>query len=151
MNLNDRMTIGFVSGVIGGIAMLIPDFILYRIGVSKTLFLDWSSVLMYGHITKNISEAVLAEASHLVFTGFLGIFFVFLVFRILNKQNYFLKGLLYSLFVWFTLNALSIFFYLPGLSTSTLGNVITDIIGSAAYGLVLAAVSKWIYERTKLT
>jgi len=151
LDLNDRMTRGFVSGFLGGVAMLIPDLFLYQVGINKTRYLDWASAVMYGHQPNTTTEALWAGVGHLFFAGLLGMIFVYLISKLWTSTNYLFKGWFYGVFIWFALNAFAISFRLSGLTTISLGSTISNFLGASVYGLVLAAVSTWIYERDRLT
>lgn len=151
MNLNDRMTRGFVSGVLAGITTLIPDLIFYQVGINKTRYLDWASAVIYGRQPYTTTEAFWAEVGHLFFDGLLGIIFVYLISKLWTSTNYLFKGWFYAVFMWFALHAYAISFRLSGLTNISLGSTISNFIGASVYGLVLAFVSTWIYEREKIT
>lgn len=77
--------------------------------------------------------------------------FVYLISELWTSTNYLFKGWIFGVFIWFALNAVAIGYRLLGLAHISFGSTISNFLGASVYGLVLAAVSTWIYERDKLT
>lgn len=51
--------------------------------------------------------------------------------------------------VWWVAYALTIMFRLPGLVTITLETAVSNVIGASLYGLVLAALLRWLEQRAE--
>jgi len=76
----DRFYKGFVAGISGGILMTIWDLISFHLlDFSAHRYLDWCAVMLLGDRPSTFIEAVYALFTHLVWAGFLGIIFAFLV------------------------------------------------------------------------
>ena len=100
LNLNDRLTRGFIAGVLGGIAMSLTNFISYVLGIAEVLYLDWAAVLIYGYRFSTTGEAVIAQGGQFLFSGIAGIIFAYLI-PMVTSVNHLFKGMLFGLTVWF--------------------------------------------------
>ncbi|WP_028309684.1 hypothetical protein [Desulfitibacter alkalitolerans] len=140
--MKDRIAMGFIAGIIAGVFMNLIDYIgVYVVGFDDVLLLEWAAVLMYGRPQENMLEASLAQAGQLVFSGFLGIFFAYIMLKI-TSGNYLFKGWLYGILTWFFIYALTIVFQVPFLTRHPFEAVVVHIIASSVYGLVLAEALK---------
>lgn len=147
MTLNDRFAKGFVAGLFAGIIMNIVDHFGHHIfKFPAPRFIDWAAVLIYGHISANLSETVFAQIGQLLFASLVGIVFAYLTFTTTSK-NLFLKGWVWATTVWFGTYALTILFKLPGLTKINLGIAILHFIAASVYGLALAAALQWLDNR----
>lgn len=108
--VQDRLTRGFIAGLVGGIAMNIVSLISYHIlNIAELRYLDWAAIVIYGTKARNFAEVVFAQAIQLIFVGILGIIFAYLIPAISSK-NYLLRGWLFGSFIWFLLYGISLLF-----------------------------------------
>ncbi len=148
MNLNDRFTRGFLAGLIAGIAMNFFSAISYYLNWVEIRFIDWAGVLIFGQLPQGVFEITSSVLGQLLFTGVLGSIYAFLIIIISSKNNIF-KGILYSLFIWFTSYALGILFRVPDLTHFDLGTITSNFTGALIFGYVLALSLKWLDEKAK--
>jgi len=140
--VKDRVTAGFISGIIAGIAMNIVDWIGFIIGFHEERLLDWAAIAIYGHLPNTLAEIIFAQMGQLFFAGFLG-FILSVILLKLTSGNYLIKGLLFGLIAWFALYAISIAIRLPSLEQHTLNTTISHFISSSVYGLLLTFTLNW--------
>lgn len=133
---------GFIAGIIAGVAMNLIDYIsVYVIRFDDVLFLEWAAVLIYGRPQENILEAAVAQVGQLLFSGLAGIVYAYIMLK-LTGGNHLFKGWLYGIVVWFSTYALTIVFQVPFLSRHPFESVVVHGIASSVYGLVLAEALK---------
>jgi hypothetical protein len=135
--LKDRVTAGFIAGIVAGVAMNVIDYISFYINFSQELLHHWAAVMIYGRLPASIPESAFAQLGQLMFSGFLGIIFAYILLR-LTSGNYLLKGWIYAVLMWFGIYALTILFRVPFLQRHTLGTVVTTFVSASIYGLILA-------------
>lgn len=142
----DRFVIGFTAGVIAGIAMNILDFALRLLNIPKLLFLDWAAITIYGSRPDSLQETALALGVQLFFGGVLGIAFAYLL-PLFEIRYHLFKGFVFGITAWFVIYGLVIMFKHGGLRTISFATALTDLIGSAVFGLVVAFAFKWLHDR----
>lgn len=147
--LRDRISTGFVSGIIAGLAMNIPDHILSMINLDDQYLFDWAAIVIFGRLPKSLGEFISAQMYQLFFSGFLGIFFSYLLLR-LPSGNYLLRGWIYGVASWFFIYAFAIAFRLPYLETHSLNSVLSHNLSASIYGLVLAETLHRINSKNSL-
>ena len=142
MNLEDRFTLGFISGLIAGLIMNVLNFISYYVLHIATLrYLDFMAIIVYGNKPTNSFDTILALILHLGFTGILGILYAYLT-PWLGAQNHLLKGALYSVSIFFLTYAITFLFKVKDLTIVPPYTVASNIITAAIYGVVLARIYK---------
>lgn len=148
MTLNDRVTRGFIAGVAGGAAMSVLNLLSYLLGIAEILYLDWAATLIYGYRYATAAEAAVAQAGQLFFCGLAGILFAALI-PWMSSRNFYFKGIVWGLAIWFSVYAITALFKVSPLIPIKVDTVLSNIIGAAFYGLVLAWVMKRLEERRK--
>ena len=138
MILQDRTTKGFIAGVIGGMAMNIVSYISYYLDITNLRFLDWPSIFITGHSATNAFLAMFFFLVQLIFVGFLGIVYAYLISKLVTNTNYVFKGLLFGVLSWFAIYSLTYIANVPKLTPLTMGTAVTDFIGALVFGFVLA-------------
>ncbi|MHB1126747.1 MAG: DUF6789 family protein [Bacillota bacterium] len=134
-----KLTRVIISGFTGGLAMFIPDYSLYLLGINKFRNLDWASIIAFGHTPMTTWESIFGEITNLIWTMLLGVVFVYIASRIITSSKLYLRGFIYGVAMWFIINALAVMYKLPDLYL-TFGSVITNLISAIVYGLVLATM-----------
>lgn len=137
--MKDRVTSGFIAGVLAGIPMNIIDWGGYLLMIQEERLLDWASVAIFGHLALNIYETVFAQIGQLFFSGILGMIFSSLLLK-LTSENHLIKGWFFGLTAWFGLYALSIALKLPTLMTHTFHAAMAHFVSASVYGLALAYI-----------
>lgn len=128
--------------------MNIVDWIGFGLGLYTELLLNWGAVAIYGRLPLNIYEVVFAQFAQIMFSGFVGIIFAFLIQKLTSK-NYLIKGWIFGVAAWFGLYALSIAIRLPTLETHEFNAVFSHFITSLIYGIVLALVLNRIDKKVR--
>jgi len=136
--LQDITTKGFIAGVIAGVAMNIVSFISYYLNIANLRFLDWPSIFITGHSVTNALTAMFFFLVQLIFVGFLGIVYAYLIYKLVTSTNYVFKGLLFGVLSWFAIYSLTYIANVPKLTPLTMGTAVTDFIGALVFGFVLA-------------
>jgi hypothetical protein len=140
--MKDRMLSGFIAGLIGGVVLNAWNLLAtYVLGFGRVRLMDFISVLELGFSPKSTGQALFSLGIHLVWTGFLGSVFAYLI-PLTTSRNYLFRGWLYSSVVWILTNALATMSRLPGIAKVSLTASISSAFGATVYGLVLGYVLK---------
>ncbi|PKM83046.1 MAG: hypothetical protein CVU89_02655 [Firmicutes bacterium HGW-Firmicutes-14] len=136
----DRFKRGLAAGVAGGILMNIWDLTSYYIlGLAKERYLDWASIFVFGDLPRNIPEAVYSQLTQLLWVGFLGIVFAYLI-PFINSRDYLLKGAFFGFITGFVIYALPVAFKVPYLSRAEFGTVVSHFVGGVTWGTSMAYI-----------
>lgn len=134
----DRFSRGLLAGIVGGVLMNIWSLISYYIlDVADRRYLDWSSVLLFGHLPTNLTEAVYAQITQLIWAGFLGVIFAYIAPEITSRA-YLLKGTIWGFITGFILYAVAILVRMPYFTKISTGTSITQFLGGIIWGTSLA-------------
>lgn len=140
----DRFLRGLIAGVIGGIAMNFFSFMSGIFGFTDLRMVDWASIIIYGHTPPfNQGEIIFGTMSHLIFTGFLGVVFSYLV-TVIRSKNIIIKGWIYSSVIWFFIYAVTTFFRVEGTVPIALSTAISNAVSSSIYGITLGYFTKYL-------
>lgn len=137
MTINDRLTQGFISGLLAGIILNITDFISYFLNIVEITYLDWAGTILFGYQPESVYEYILSLVAQILFSGILGILFAYII-PFIKSKNIFFKGLLFGLSVWFLIYAAGVVFDIQGLVIMHPDTVFSDIITVSIYGISLA-------------
>ncbi len=137
----DRISVGFISGLIAGAAMIVIDWGGYLLGLYNERLLNWASTITLGRLPNTAFEVVFTQLEQILFSGFMGIPFAYVLLKLTSK-NLLLKGWIYGVFVQEVTYALAIAFRLPNLEVHTFNATISHLLSASVYGLVLAYVLK---------
>ncbi|KUO52355.1 MAG: hypothetical protein APF76_04790 [Desulfitibacter sp. BRH_c19] len=141
MKLHDRFINGFIAGAFAGIILDLLNYLSYKLNITEITYWEWASVLIYGYRTEITFEIILALVMQIFFAGIVGIVFAYLIKYV--TSNYLLtKGVIYSLFVWFSANAITYMYDVSPLSPIKGDTVISNLITVSIYGIVLAMLIK---------
>lgn len=135
--MRDRVTAGFLSGILAAIAMNFLDWAGYLLGLYDERLLDWASVVIQGVLPKTTFEIIWSQLAQIFFGGFLGIIFAYILLK-LTSGNYLVKGLLFGIMAWFSIYAISIALRLPYMHMHHINATISHFLSAAVYGIVLA-------------
>lgn len=137
----DRISAGFISGLIAGTAMNIVDWGGYLLGLYDERLLNWASIITLGRLPNTTFEVFFTQLEQILFSGFMGIPFAYVLLK-LTSGNLLLKGWIYGIFVQEATYALAIALRLPNLEVHTLYATIAHLLSASIYGLALAVVLK---------
>lgn len=149
MDLKDRLTRGFLAGVIGGVVAfpwgLISKYILKSADI---LYNDFAAIHIYGKRPDVLVEMMFAQLAVFGLFGVCGILFVYLI-PYVTSRNLVFKGLIWGATIWFTTYAITTLFKVPGLERITMINSISNLIGALIWGGALAIVLNYLDKRAK--
>lgn len=137
--VKDRISAGFFSGIIAGLAMNIVDWSGYIFNFYDERLLNWASVVTLGRLPNTLGETIFAQIEQIFFTGFLGIPFAYILLKI-KSGNLLMKGWIYGILANEAIYAIAILYRIPNLETHTFAATISHAISASIYGLVLAYV-----------
>lgn len=143
MILNDRLTRGFLAGLLGGIASLIWGIISkFIINFTDMLFGEFAAILVYGRPAVSLADNIFAQVAVFGFYGVCGIIFVFLI-PLIKSENLLLKGCIWGTFIWFFSSIIALLFKVPGLAETKLNTSISQFLGGLLWGGVLAMTLRY--------
>jgi len=148
LEIKDRLTRGFVAGLVGGVAMNVVSLASYYLNLGELRYLDWAGIMMYGFRPHNFLSAAFAQVIQILQVGILGAVFAYLL-PLTTSRNYLLKGWLYGTALWFGFNGLTLLFKLGPKIPVHLATAAVDFVGASVYGLVLAHTLHWLDEKVK--
>ncbi len=138
----DKFMKGLTAGIVGGVMMNILDFIFYYIfTIVEIRFLDWASIFTFGRTPNSLIEIIFSLLSHILWTGFLGVLFAFLV-PLINSKFLYIKGAFYGFIVGFIIYSIPILFQTPILKNIPTFTAITNTTFGIIFGLTLAYMLK---------
>jgi hypothetical protein len=136
--MEDRFTRGFVAGILSGILTNVLSFFAGAMGMTSLRTADLIGAIVYAYSPPfGYGEIAFALFGHLMVSGVLGIGFAYFLPQV-TSRNYFLKGWLFSITVFFTVYAIATLFQVPGTVPTSLNTTITDFVSATLFGLVLA-------------
>ena len=142
---------GLVSGFCGGVAATVVNLVLILLfKVGNLRFMDFAGVFILGHLPENLGEDLLSFFAFLGFSATLGVLFTYLS-AIPPKPYLLLKAIHFGLGVWFFSYALTLLFKVPELARISLASALTNLLASAAYGLVLGLVLRFLSRKAAAT
>ena len=147
MTIKDRLTRGFVSGIVAGIVQDSLDYTANLANISKVKYLDWVGIILFGSKPNNLGETLLALGGEIIFSGVSGIIFAYLIIRITNK-NIIFKGWLFGVTIWFTTYVIMTLFKVRGLEAMDFSTAASDLFTSSLYGILLAYTLRWLDRKT---
>jgi hypothetical protein len=150
LTIKDRLTRGFIAGLIAGIPMNILSYIFFRLGFTELRFVDWVYILLLERMVQpTISSHAFALITHLMFTGILGIIFAYFI-KSVSTENYYFKGWLFSVTVWFLSYLGSTLFPVFKFIITSVKTPATNLVSATVFGLVLAWALKWLDHSVKV-
>ena len=148
MELTDRLTRGFLAGVVGGILMDIISYISLKLNIANFHHTDWPALILFGQQSANTVEVIFAMIIQLIFVGSLGILFTYLLTTLFSSKNHLFKGWLFGVMSWFLIYVIASLAKFPELTPLDTGTAITDFVIASVYGMVLAETIRWLENRT---
>jgi hypothetical protein len=135
---------GLTAGVIGGVVMNLWTLVaVYLLQWEIIRFVDWSAIMIFGTLPRSHLEGLVALFMHLLWAGFLGIIFAFLIPHITSRY-YLIKGAVYGVIVGFFVYAIPTLLQMPILKEMSLTTVASNTIGGIIWGLTLALSLRWL-------
>lgn len=109
-------------------------------------YLDWSAIMLLGDRPNTIVEAVYALFIHLVWAGFLGVIFAFLI-MVIGRRGLLLKGAILGFIAGFIFYAIPKLFETNQLYATPIESVIANHSGAVVWGLLTAYVIVFLEHR----
>lgn len=142
LGIEDRLTRGFWAGVIAGIPTIIINWASHLF-FNTLLFLHFDSIVIYGRPPASLMERAFSLFDTIMFVGFLGMIFAYLV-PVISSKNLLFKSWFFSKKVWFFIYAIAVAFDLPTISTVTFGTAFSNFIGASVWGVSLGYAFRWL-------
>ena len=144
----DRFFRGFLAGVAGGVTMTAWDLISFHLAsFSEHRYLDWSALLLLGDKPTTFIEAAYALLVHLIWSGFMGIIFAFLV-MLIGDRKLALKGAILGFNAGFLFYAIPKLFVASDLYSTPIESVISNHIGAVIWGLTAGYVLSYLDRKS---
>lgn len=146
MEVRDRLTSGLIAGLVAGIVLDAVHYLSISLGIAELAYWDWASFSIFGFRTTNPWEMLLAVLVQLFFAGLVGVLFAYLI-KSIKSKNLILKGIFYSLSVWFLLNAIVHVLNVTALMPIRFDTAASNVVGVTIYGYVLTKTLQWLEKR----
>ncbi len=138
----DRFYRGFIAGFIAGVFLNVYNLIFYYLRITEIRFIDWTSILMFGHRPENMNAIILNIIFQLLWDGFLGVIFAYLIPKI-SSRGYLIKGPLCAAFLFFVFNLIVVLYRIPFLTDKfPLMTFQVNLGGVILWGLILTFILK---------
>lgn len=149
MAVESRFVRGFIAGMLVTIPAVLWEYFTHDvIHLSRHLFRNFVSVLIYGRIATNTWEALFSQAVQLGFGGAVGSAIALFV-HWTGTDGVYLKSMILSVATWFLINAIGTAFRIPVLYHVELGTAVSHLIGALIIGalwpLAMIWLERWIF------
>lgn len=144
--LEDRFTRGLFAGMIAWVPTFIINYTLKSLGISTLMYKDFMGTMVFGRLPTNIWENLFSYGAIIGFLSVLGGAFTLLIPR-LGKKNHVLKGIIYSLSLWFIFYSITMLFKVPGLKTISLGTALGNFSSATVYGISMSLTFGWLERK----
>jgi uncharacterized membrane protein YagU involved in acid resistance len=132
----------------GGLAMDLWGFLIKDVlQISTRNYTDWTSVVLYGFIPSNWYEFLFAFGAHILWAGFLGICFAYLLPKI-TPQGFRIKGAFFGFIVGFLIYGIAILSRMPFFTEIPFHTSASNAIGGIIWGITTAQVLYWLDVKT---
>ncbi len=135
----DRFYRGLTAGMVAGVPMIIWGHGAYYLGLGNLRFLDWAGVIIYGSLPETLFQVVYAQIAHLLWLGFLGIVFSYLIPKV-TSRGHIGKAVIFGYVVGFFTHAIPVLFAVPHLAATHSQTVIHNHVGGVIWGLGLGYI-----------
>lgn len=143
----DRFFRGLLSGMSGGLAMDLWGFVVKDLlHISSRNYVDWASVVTYGFLPNNWYEFLIAFVTHLLWTGFLGIIFAYLLPN-LSTRGYRIKGGFFGFVIGFFIYGIAIFLRMPFFTKIPFPTAASNAVGGIIWGVLMAETLEWLERK----
>ena len=141
----DRTFRGLTAGIIASVPKYVWNlFDYYLLHLTNLRFIDWSGMLLMGHIPDSTMDFILASFYLFLWDGLLGIAFAHLLGKT-TSRGYIIKGIMFSFAVAFIFRTLVLFYRIPVLSHSqTSLGMISNQLAGFLWGGLTGLILKWL-------
>lgn len=146
-SMRDSIPIGFLSGLIGTLAMDLSNLMFNKTGVSEKTYAQYAgSVLMSPFRLLFAENRILGQVLHLITGSIIGIP-LFSILKTTGKDNYLFKGAVYGTFTWEILYSFGYRYKVFRTKGHSTGSHITSLIDNLVYGFTSAATMIFLTDR----
>ncbi|SDH89915.1 DUF6789 family protein [Desulfosporosinus hippei] len=146
-NMKDSIPIGFLSGLVGTIAMDLSNIIFKKSGVSEKTYAQYAgSVLMRPFRLIFKENLIFGEILHLITGSIMGIP-LFAVLKKTGKDNYLFKGAVYGTFTWELLYSFGLRYGVFRTKAYSARTHMTTLIDNLVYGVSSAATMVFLTDK----
>lgn len=141
----DRTLRGLTAGIIAAIPKYLWNLIdYYWLHLNNLRFIDWSGMLMMGHIPDSTLDFIFASFLLFLCDGIIGIAFTYLLGKT-TSRGFIIKGLVFSYVVTFIFRTLVLFYRIPVLSDSqTSLRMMSSMFAGFLWGGLTGLILKWL-------
>ncbi len=150
MLIDDRMTRGVIAGAVGAVVQNVYIFAAQIAGFTRTNYEDYSEIFFFSRLLPGLFPTFFGLVGHLIWDVFLGIIFVYGI-KLTSSRFYVLKGVVYSAFIWWLVNVISLLFRIPVFDSLSYREQGAYFVGALLFGLVLAFTLKILGSRGERT
>lgn len=135
--MKDRTFYGFFAGIIAGVPQTILNLISYYFDFAQIRLLDWMAIILFGDKPMDSLQTMTALVARIIFAGILGILFAHLM-KYLDDDHYLFKGWIFGILDMGLLYGITTLFQVPQLTHMHTYTVLSNLVSSSVYGLLLA-------------
>ncbi|MDA8221962.1 DUF6789 family protein [Desulfosporosinus sp.] len=137
--MRDSIPIGFISGLMGTIAMDLSNLMFKKTGLSEKTYAQYAgSILMRPFRLIFMENRILGQILHIITGSVVGIP-LFAVLKKTGKDNYLFKGVIYGTFTWELLYSFGLRFGVFRTKSYSTRTHMTTLIDNLVYGFVSSA------------
>ncbi|MCO1602423.1 hypothetical protein [Desulfosporosinus nitroreducens] len=145
----DKFYYGMISGLVAGTVQNTLNLTIFILGVTSLRYLDWTSIMIYGHKPVTILDGLFALINQLGINATIGIIFAYAL-PLLGFEHYLLKGMVMGIGAFQFTYFITFLFKIPDLIIIPTYTAISNFTTSAIFGIILALlVKKWVYSSVK--
>lgn len=144
--MKDRVLVGFIAGALAAVGTAVANSIFYSIGFTDFRFFEWTSRLFFGYMAATTTDTIVAQITHIIWDGLMGVLFIKLIPAI-NSKHLPYKGMLFAIALFLVFRGIVVLFNVVPLNTFTPASFLSNIILSIIWGLVAALVIKRLIHR----
>ncbi|MDO0822676.1 DUF6789 family protein [Desulfosporosinus nitroreducens] len=148
--MRDSIPIGFISGLMGTIAMDLSNLMFQKTGVSEKTYAELAgSILMRPFRLRLKENKILGQILHLITGSIIGIP-LFTVLKKTGKDNYLFKGAIYGTFTWELLYSFGLRYNVFRSKAHSTSTHMTTLIDNLVYGFVSSATMIFLTDHAVL-
>lgn len=150
----DKYKISFLSGVLAGVILDVADYISFLIQksfqIKHILYADYmTAALLQGKPSKNVFEFLCGQFFHLIFTGFIGCVYIFVLTAIREKNTIFKGWLISGIGVWFIAFLIGVLYKIELFVKVQMNTVLSDFFTASIFGIALSIIYGYFEDKYK--
>ncbi|AFQ43424.1 DUF6789 family protein [Desulfosporosinus meridiei] len=147
-NMKDSIPVGFLSGLVGTLAMDLSNIIFKKSGVSEKTYAQYAGSVMISPFRLLFKEnRILGQILHLITGSIMGIP-LFTVLKKTGKDNYLFKGAIYGTFTWELLYSFGLRYRVFRTKAYSTRTHMTTLIDNLVYGFSSAATMVFLTDKS---